>query len=993
MEPNKLMEKDVSKKENQPIKRAAQSLSILLATLLLASAVFAQNTVLRGQVVDEVGAVIPNAEIILTGKDGKQRTAKTNYNGEFTIANIPPGAYTLSSAFSGFQTYLVNDLKIPVANQPLVITLAVATVNIIEDVAANATTVSTEPDQNMNATILGEDFIKNLPENEDELRDFLQSLAGPAAGGGQGGQGGAQIYVDGFSGGRLPPRDAIAQIRINQNPFSAEFDRPGFSRIEIITKPGNDQWRGSFGLNARNAVLDARNSFALTRPDFGQERYSFNFGGPLIKKKMSFTFFGDRNTTDGSSNTFATTLNGPFAANVPIISKSLFLGGRFDYLLNNRNTLNLSYNYRESNSDNTEFASIGGGFGGFGGGFGGGGFGGGGGGGGGTANFLLPERGSTRENSNHTIRLTETFIINSRMIHESRLELEQEKSNQLAKTQGRSINVLDSFMGGGSSCCPNESRTFGLEYQDYLTITLKKHTVKGGFQFEYDDVRDLSASNFNGTYTFTSLDQYRRAVEDPTSPLARATQFTINQGDPLLRYNIYRAGWFVQDDIRLTPSFTLSLGLRHEFQSRLQDKNNFSPRLGIAWSPFKSRKTTIRGGGGLFYSRLTNNLYENTLRYDGVTQKSIVIRNAAYPDPFVGNPDILVQNTILRTLDPNLKAPYSMNLNLSLEQQLPKGLIGTVTYIYTKGINQFRTRNINAPFPDTLVRPNPDQGNIFEIESSAKSVYHGIIIGLNRRMGQRLTFFGNYTLSWTRSDSDSSLSTPANNYDLRPEWGPAFTDRRHFVFFGGSVNLPHQIRLFTMIRANSGAPFNITTGRDDNFDTAINDRPAGINRNSDLPSSLYSLLPVQIRDYLTANYPNGVKAIGPSAFSVNTNFSKTFGFGKRNGSAQAQAQGGGGGRGGGGGGGGGGRGGGGGGGGGRMVGFGGPGGPGMGGGPFGGGGLESSRYSLTFSAQITNLFNKVNYNQYSGVLTSPFFGRSSSSQPARQIELGVRFNF
>jgi hypothetical protein len=1000
------MEKDVIREANRKLgkmeERILKSLSVFLAVIFLTSVSIAQSTTLRGQIVDELGAVIPNAEITLIGNDGKQRTTKSNHNGDFSIPNVAPGIYTLTSAFKGFQTHVESDLKLPVSNGPLTITMTVAVVNVVTDVAANNTTVSTEPDQNMNATVLDEDFIKNLPDNEDELRDFLQSLAGPAAGGGQGGQGGAQFYVDGFTSNRLPPRDSIQQVRINQNPFSAEFERPGFSRIEIITKPGNDQWRGAFGFSARNSVLDARNAFATVRPDSSLERYSFNFGGPLIKKKMSFSIFGDRNGADGAGNTFATTLEGPFYANVPFINNRLFIGSRFDYLINNRNTINVFYNYSSSESENTEFASLaGGGFGGFGGGgfggggFGGGGFGGGGFGGGGS-NYLLPERGSNRKETEHTLRLSETFIINSRAIHEARLELDYEKSGQIANTPGVAINVLDSFSGGGSPCCPNTNRAFELEFQDYLTLTLKKHTIKGGFQFEYEKVRDISGNNFNGTYTFSSLEQYSRALAN----IGTATQFTINLGNPLIRYDIYQAGWFIQDDIRINQGLTLSLGLRHEFQSRLQDKNNFAPRIGIAWSPFKSRKTTIRAGGGIFYSRLTGGLYQNTLRYDGLTQQSIIIHNPIFnpSDPLGGNPVFSVQSTIIRTLDPALNAPYSLNFNISVEQQLPKNLIGTLTYINTRGIHQFRSRNINAPDPflDNQ-RPDPAKGNIYQVESSARSQYHGFIFGLNRRFGGRFMFFSNYSLSWTRSDADGPTATPANNFDLRAEWGPAFTDRRHFGFVGGSINLPYQFRLFSFVRVGSGTPFNITTGRDDNRDTVINDRPAGINRNSDLPASLYPLIPnacirdcqpggtpILLRDYLLQYYPNGVSAINPGFVSVNTNISKTFGFGKRNGGQLAQGGPGGGGPGGG-------RGGRGGGGGGgpRMIGM---GGGGQMGGPFGGG-SESSRYNITISAQISNLFNRVNLGQYSGVLTSPLFGQSSSAQSARQIELSVRFNF
>lgn len=979
-------------------------LSVLLEIIILFFAVDAQTTAtLRGQVVDELGAVIPGAQATLTTPNGKKRTAVANANGEFAIANVAPGTYTLTVGFKGFQNYTENDLLIPVTVSPLKITLKVAEVNVETEVKAESPGVSVEPDQNMNMTVLDENFIRTLPDNEDDLAAFLQALAGPAAGGANGGQGGAQIYVDGFEGGRLPPRDAILQIRINQNPFSAEYAHPGVSRIDIITRPGSDQWRGSFSFFARNSALDARNAFSLVKPDLNQRRYAFILSGPIIPKKVSFFANFERRQLDGSGIVNAITLNGSFVANVPAPSTNTFFNIRTDYLLNPKNTLNVSYNRHASEADNREFGLRFGGFGG--------------GGGGGGNNYMLPERGSNLTNTNQTLQLSETFLVNANLIHESRLRYQHEISETTADTQGVAINVLDAFSSGGSPCCPNKTRLDQLDWQDYLTYTHKKHLIKGGFQLEYENDRDLSASNFNGTFTFSSLDQYRSVLNgdlvlldpnDPSSPLvaARPTQFTINRGDPFARYNQYEAAWFLQDDIRLRQNLTLSVGLRHEFQSHLDDKHNFAPRLGIAWAPFKDRKATIRAGGGIFFGRLGGSLYENVLRFDGVTEQSIVIRNPLWPDPFAGNPVIDPTRTIERTLDPNLKTPYVINFMGSIEHQLPRGWVGSVTYIYTRGVHQFRSRNINAPLPDSNQRPDPTEGNIYQIESSASSEYNGIMVHLDRRFGRRFNIFSNYTLSWTKNDSDGALSLPADNYDLSSEWGRASTDRRNYLFVGGSFSLPYGVRLTPFIIASSGGPFNITTGFDDNHDTVINDRPAGINRNSGLPASLYSLLPdrlvflpgggtMQLRDYLATNFPNGVPAVGPGLFNVNLGVSKTFGFGHRSspppqdgqrGSGQGRGSGGGrGGFGGGRGGFGGGRGGGG--------GFGGgdPGGP--GGGGFGGGGNESSRFSIQLSAQISNIFNRVNYGQFSGVLTSPSFEHSNSSAPARQFELGLRFNF
>jgi hypothetical protein len=1012
--------------KRDPMEKIMLRFSALCLSLFLCSiAALAQTTTLRGEVVDELNYSIPGAKLTLTSADGKARTATSGVSGEFVFNNVTLGVYTLQTEFENFQTDIKQNVQVTAGLAPLKITLTVSAVLDVVETSANTNAVNVEPDQNLNATVLGEDFIKNLPDNEDDLRTFLEALAGPSAASGNGG--GAQILVDGFTGGRLPPREAIMQIRLNQNPFSPEYSGNGSGRIEIITRPGNDNWRGGGGWGYRNSALDARNAFALQKPDQALSRFNFNFGGPIIKKKMSFTAFGDRNDTTGQNTTFAQTLNGAFVANVPSTSVSTFVGFRADYLINQKNTLNTSYNYNRRESLNQEFSTGGFGGGGFGGGRGGGGggFGGfGGGGGGGTGTNRLPESGSDRQSNNHNIRISDTWIINAKMIHEARFQLEFDNSTQIPRTDGVAINVLDSFVGGGSTCCPNNLKQTGIEYQDYLTYTSKgaKHTIKGGFQAQWDKYENVNGSNFNGTYTFSNLDQYRLALANPTTSFAQ--QFTINTGNPLIEYSMFRGSWFINDDWRIGQSLTLSYGVRHEFQNYLDDKINFAPRVGFAYSPFKSRKTTFRGGGGIFYDRLSNGSVQNALRYNGLLQQSFTVRTGAIFATTTAEALRLNANQLgnpaSQTLNPlanDLKAPYDINGSIAIEQQLPKGIVGTVTYNFFRGINQFRTRNINAPtsfVPDPVIPgklnpvcPDPACGVVFQTESSALSETNRITFGFNRRTG-RLMLFGNYNLSWIRSNGEGR---PADNYNLASEWGRSNGDRRHSFFTGGFITLPKNFRLNTNINASSGSPFNIVTGTDDNRDGSFTDRPFGLARNANLLPSFYSLPSfdrtiisnqscggvnkgdqVTLRSFLQSCYPDGVNAQGPGSFNVNMSLSKTIGLGKRaSNNAQAQAGGGGGGRGGGGGGGGG-RGGGGGGGrgGGGPIMMGGGGGPMMMG--MGGGG-ESARFNITFQVGVTNLFNRVNFGNYSGTLGSSFFGIPSSAGNARQLNFDVRFNF
>jgi hypothetical protein len=1076
------------------IRKSHWILLALFTALALTPVALAQNSTLRGRILDERGDAIPDAEVTLIGQDGKERKTKSGALGDFSISNVSPGTYTLSSSYKGFQTQTITDLKAPYSGV-LTVNLPIAAVEVITDVSPNNSAVSAEPDQNMSAITLTEQEIQNLPDNEDDLRDFLNALAG----GGVTGQG-ANILVDGFSGGRLPPREAIARIVIGQNIYSAEYSNPGFGRVEIITKPGYGEWRGSGSFGYRNSALDARNAFAFPKPELAQQRFDFFMGGPLLKKRLSTSFFANRSDLDGSGTTVAKILDNNLEEraflpnNVPSKTVNTYAGARVDYLINKTNTINLNYNYRTTEITNVEFRNSfgggfgfggggGGGFGGFGGG--GGGFGGGGGGGSISGNIYLPDRTTNRDNSSHNLRLTETWIINTKMIHEARFQFQRERTDQEANKPGLlAINVSDAFFGGGSPCCPNLSDSDSFEYQDYLTVTLKKHTVKGGIQFEVEKNHDLNGGNFNGTYTFSSIAQYAAALRalsdpsapqcdpakpvDPNNPIANpcATQFTYNSGNTLLDYNMFRGSWFIMDDFRMRPNLTFSYGLRHEFQSHLVDKLNFAPRFGVAWLPFKSRKTVIRAGAGIFYDRLSDGNFENTQRYNGETQQSFTIRGAFFdPDnpPIGGQQQASLRGRTTYQLDPNLKAPYSINTSVSVEQQLPKGLVGSLTYFRDQGIHQFRTRNINAsrliPDPNDpsnqifIPPPVPLGGIIYQIESSARSLTNRLDFQLNRRFG-KFTTFGRYSLGWMYSDGGS---IPADSYDLRSEWGRANGDSRHRGSIGSFMTLPKGFRLQLMMIASTGAPFNITTGFDDNRDGSINDRPAGLGRDANLTPNFYSqaifnrmiCVPgtstkliggvvkcgaksgalsdqVELRDFLTQLYPNGVIAQGPGNINVTTSLSKTFGFGKRDSNSNGQrvqvvdqngqevdtggrggagrgaggrggagggrgGAGGGGGRGGAGGGGFGGGGGRGGGGGGRGGGPGGlvMGGPG-GGGPFG---AEGSRYNLTFTLTVSNLINHVNFSQYGGTLGGPFFGIPNGAAPARQMEFNVRFSF
>ena len=145
-------------------------------------------------------------------------------------------------------------MKVTPDLRPLSITMALAQISQNVEVTETRTEISIDPDSSLQATVLGKDFIDTLPDNEDELTEYLQQIAGSRGGAGAN----ATFVIDGFTGGRIPPKDQIQEIRISSNPFSSEFSGIGYGRTEIITKAGTGDMHGTLNFEFRDAAMNAR---------------------------------------------------------------------------------------------------------------------------------------------------------------------------------------------------------------------------------------------------------------------------------------------------------------------------------------------------------------------------------------------------------------------------------------------------------------------------------------------------------------------------------------------------------------------------------------------------------------------------------------------------------------------------------------------------------------------------------------------------------------
>ncbi len=866
-------------------------LNLLLVAAVAINPIFAQGrkpgeASLRVTVVDPNGEAVPNARIVI-GKPSQE--TKTSARGEATFAQLPVGKVQVQVSAEGFAAQTYKDLNLKTGANQLEVKLQIASVEEAITVAQDKQEAKTDPRGDAFSTVLTAEQIAQLPDDPEEFEQAIRNMAGP----------GATFRVNGFRGGKLPPKNQIREIRFRTNAYAAENHESSFISVDIFTKPGLDGWHGSFNFGFRDEALNARNAFAPFRGAEQNRRYGFEIGGPIWKKHTSAFLSADGVDSYQAQTIVSALPTGNYFDQIRQPWRTLNLNARVEHLLTPTHTARAEYQRNAMRRDNN-----------------------------GVGNFDLAERGYTTDSAEHVFRLADSGSIGKKLFNEVRFQARWQDVDINSLSDATTIQVLNAFNRGGAQI-QSSRRTRELEIADNLDFALKKHALRFGAQFEAFDFQSNELRNLNGTFIFSSLDAFRAG---------RPATYTQRSGAGSVNFDQHQFGWFAQDDWRVVKSLTLSFGLRHEVQTNLADQNNFMPRFGFAWAPFKNGKTTFRGGAGIFYDWFGADTLEQALRVNGQQQRDLVIQNPGFPDPLSGGTSITLPPSRIQ-IEPNLRMPYLAQGSIGVERELAQGLRLMSQYFYRRGVHQLRGRNINAPVNG--VRPDPAAGNITQIESSANSFNHTWMVNLNWMKMGKFMISGNYVLSKTTDETDSVFSLPANNFNLRAERGPSLQDTRHRFFLMSNYTLPKGLRLGTIFQANSATPYNITTGFDDNKDSTVNDRPAGASRNS---------------------------ARGVGRWEMSSRLSWGFGFGK-----PPEAQGGGGPQV-------------------RVIRAGGDSGDMlgmMGGLP----GAQQKRFRTEFFIQATNLFNTANLVGFSGVQTSPFFGQATTALPGRRIETGMRFSF
>ena len=765
--------------------RVSIAASITLALLLAGRAAAAQAPLpertgtVRVVVRDATELPIRDAEVTLSGNGAAATIRRTDDRGEARFEDMSPGEYSGRVTSAGFSPFEIAQFALrPRGRVTRDVTLQIA--SLFEDVNVRP---GTEEGRLRDAFVrqLTADELAALPEDPEELARVLTLLAGD----------GADIRVDGFKGGRLPLGTQIQEVRIRHDAGAAS--RNGGARVEIRTTPGGERWRNTASMTLRDEALNARDPFSLERPTGQTRQYSWSLNGPLVRNQTGLSVTVDGSQSMDSQSIRAATPGGVYAHLIDQPSTSIGLWTRLDHQISPEQAFRLEF---KRSSDQARNQGIG--------------------------SFDLPERAYTSSGSTGAFHVAHHATLRRGYTSDLRFALEWDSNDTIPLNAAKTIRVLDAFTGGGADQQGGQrSKRIEIEHETEFAIG-QRHGVSAGANVDGAHYRGNDQSNAAGTYTFSSLAAFEAG---------QPATFTQRVGDPTFRYSLYRFGWYLQDDYLLRPNIMINLGVRHDFQTHMRDWVNFSPRLGINWTPSATARTTFRASAGVAHSQLDASTYQQLLLVDGVSQRDVVISNPGYPDPLsAGITEAATPTSIIRGRR-DLIMPSSRQYSFGVDQPIGPLVRLRGMFLRNAGQHLFRSRNANEAADG--VRLNPAVLNITELETTARSLTQSfrseVILNYPPR---RLSANVNYVIGEMMNDTDGPFSLPPDSVDLTREWGPSSADARHALNVALNSDLIAGIHVAAFFRAQSPLPYNVTLGTDPNGDGVFNERPEGVTRNS-----------------------------------------------------------------------------------------------------------------------------------------------------------------
>lgn len=846
-----------------------------------------------GHILDPSGAVVPGANITVTSADAKTDiTATSNGVGTYQVHGLAPGRYNITVDSQGFAIFTAMGIHVAPGHSSQ-INAALTLESEQQDVQVNAEgpAIDTSPNSNANAVVLEGKDLHSLSDDPDELTNQLQALAGPSAG-----PNGAELYVDGFSGGQVPPKASIREIRINQNPFSAQYDRLGYGRIEILTKAGTNNFHGNIYFRGNSSLFNAQNpilnsnlppgSKPIKEPGYYSYYFDGNIGGPVTSTSSFFTDVFDRNiqnmkvvdAIDPASITPANPTGTPLNEAISNPRSRIDVSPRFDVQLGQSNTLSLRYSFYRNIKTNQGIGQI-----------------------------SLPQQGYNANTTENDAQAIDTAVLSKNFVNNFGLQYRRIRDAHVAQFTAPTVKVQGVFTAGGNNFGTNRDTQDDFEVQDDVVGSKGNHQLNfGGRLRVYRDANYTNAGT-NGIYVFQSALSYlHRSPQQYQVTVVNNNQYTAFS-------TLFDGALFYQDDWKVNRRLTFSYGTRWETQNYISDKSDWAPRIYLAYEPghvHKKPKTILRAGYGWFYERFT---VPNSFTFTGGTpyvaqtihynlppnpstpsnQQIFIVNNPSYSETNPGNankpptPAGSSSAPAYYTIAPNFHSALDMQGSIGIDRRISKKVTANLTYLYSRGIHQYLSNNISAPYFSSASNtyPNvpltPPSSNIYQFQSGGIYRQGQLIATINARF-HRVRMVGFYTYNHAKGD------TTGVNHFLSDAHNPAFDygrtpfDITHRFVLSGNIQAPDRIAFSPFVVYNSGIPYNIRIGSDLTANNQFNARPTFSSPANGCAAPLirykhYCLNP----DPIGSNeqvIPYGF-GTGPSNFTVNLRVIKVFGFG------------------------------------------------------------------------------------------------------------------
>lgn len=803
-----------------------------------------------GVVVDSSGGVVPGASVDLTpvpqASDAElpPRHTTTDGVGNFRFENVPPGRYVVRAVLDGFEP---ATLQLTVGTRaPGTVKLTLVVAHILQEATVTSSPLRADVGaaRNLDSIAADQSALENLPVfDQDYVGTMSRFLDASAIG-----SSGVALVVDGVEANSVGVSpSAIEKIKINQDPYSAEFSRPGRGRIEVVTKAGTDAFRGTANVIFRDASMDARDPFSTTKAASQKRIFEGYVSGPIADgKRASFVVSGSRTEQDSNAFVHAFGIDGLIQGVIANPTRETDLSGSVSYRKSDKTTMTFRVSYE---ADTQKGARAGG--------------------------LTLPEGAVHIDSGETNLFYSLNTILSSHLLHQTLIRYGQEFDDITGVSSAPRIVVQDTFIAGGAQQDWLRTEHHGT-LTDALTWTSAHHAVKAGVNIpDWSRRRFDDNTNTAGTFYFSDLSQYEAGL-----PYA----FIQQQGNGHQAFLEKVLGVFAQDEIQITSHLTVAAGLRYYWQNYFHDGNNFAPRLSVAWAPSGLERTIVRGGAGIFYDRSGPLVINDLLTSRAGLLRRYVLTDPGYPDPLGPGQSLKAQPSTVVQLAPDVHIPSTLQYSAGVERQIADATTVSVTYTGMRGYSLFRSRDINAPLPPLYDgRPDASLGVVRQVESAGRLTSHSLQVMLRGHVTRVFNGQMQYTFSRARNNTSGVAWFPANDYDLSGEWARADFDKEHGFEGMGTFRLGAATQFSVVASLSTGRPYTLLAGEDLYGNARGSARPAGVPRNS-LTGPGYADLDLRLsRDIKlrARSKPNDpwVLTVGIDAFNVlnHTNFTSYVG--------------------------------------------------------------------------------------------------------------------